>query len=209
MKIGIIGTGNVGSGLGKLWAKRGHEVMFGSREPEKAKELAAGIGHGAQGGSIADAAAFGEVILLSVPFEAAKACIDACGSTINGKVVLDCSNPMGKDRELSIGFTTSAAEEIAKYAANARVVKGLNTVSARTHESGDPLFNGQTPSVFFCGDDTGAKAKVSRLIQDAGYEPVDAGPLRSARLIEPFGNLLIRLAEGGMGSFIAPKLLRR
>ncbi len=208
MKIGIVGTGNIGSSVGRLWAKNGHSVMFGSRDPEKGKELAEAIGYDTDGGSVADAAEFGDVVLLAVPYDAAKASIAACGS-LAGKIVIDCSNPMDKNMDLALGFSTSAAEEISKLAAGSKVVKGMNTVSAKVHESQDPYFQGVAPSVYFAGDDAEAKEIVAQLIADAGYEAVDAGPLRNARLIEPFGNLLLKMAAGGMGAFIASKLLVR
>jgi NADPH-dependent F420 reductase len=210
MKVAVIGTGNIGSGLGKLWAKRGHHVMFGSRTPEKAKSLASEIGGNASGGSVAEAARFGEVILLSVPYHAAAEAVQACGD-LAGKVVLDCTNPLNRDMSgLVIGFDSSAAEEIAKVAKGAKVVKGLNTIFAQINQSGNPDFNGQVPSVFYCGDDSEAKGKVAQLIRDAGYEPVDSGPLRNARYIEPLAMLMIQLGYSmGLGPTVAPKLLRR
>ncbi len=209
MKVAVIGTGNIGSGLGELWARKGNSVMFGSRNPEKGKEVAEKIGRNATAGSVAEAARFGEVILLAVPYTAARDSLRECGN-IDGKVVLDCTNPLTPDMKLAIGFNTSGAEEIAKAAKGAKVVKGLNTIFAAIHHSGNPEFNGTKPSVLYCGDDPQAKEKVAKLISDAGYEPVDAGPLRNARLIEPFGNLLMQLAFGqGMGANIAPKILRR
>ncbi len=209
MNIAVIGTGNIGSGLGMLWAKKGHKVVFGSRNPAKGKELAQKLGNGCSGAGVAEAAKSAEVILLSVPYSAARDSLKSCGS-IEGKVLIDCTNPLSSDMSLALGFTTSGAEEIAKAARGAKVVKALNTIFAQIHHSGNADFNGQRPSVFYCGDDLAAKEKVSALISDAGYEPVDAGPLRNARLIEPFGNLMMQLAFGqGMGANIAPKLLRR
>ncbi len=210
MKIAVIGTGNIGSGLGKLWAKKGHKVMFGSRDPAKARETAAKIGPNASAGSVAEAAKFGEVVLLSVPYHAAMDSLKACGK-LDGKVLLDCTNPLNSDMSgLVVGHTSSAAEEIAKAAKGAKVVKGLNTIFAQINQSENPDFKGQVPSVFYCGDDKAAKEKVAQLIKDAGYEPVDSGPLKSARYIEPFAMLIITLGYGmGLGPNVAPKLLRR
>ncbi|MEW6721708.1 MAG: NADPH-dependent F420 reductase [Candidatus Micrarchaeota archaeon] len=207
MKIAVIGTGNIGGGLGRLWAKK-HQVMFGSRDPEKAKELAGKTGPKASGGSIAEAAGFGEIIVLAVPYTAAAETLKACGN-LDGKILLDCTNPLNSDMSgLLVGHTSSAGEEIAKMAKGAKVVKGLNTIFANVHRSGNPDFRGQVPSVFYCGDDKGAKEKVAKLIGDAGYEPIDAGPLKNARYVEPYAMLLIQVGSG-IGWDIAPKLLRR
>ncbi len=210
MKIAVIGTGNIGSGLGKLWAKKGHNVMFGSRDPAKAKDAAAKAGANASGGTVADAAKFGEVVVIAVPYHAAMDSLKACGK-LEGKVLLDCTNPLNSDMSgLVVGHTTSAAEEIAKAAKGAKVVKGFNTIFAQINQSENPDFKGQVPSVFYCGDDKAAKEKVAQLIKDAGYEPVDSGPLKSARYIEPFAMLIITLGYGmGLGPNVAPKLLRR
>ena len=208
MNIAIIGAGNIGSGLGKLWAKKGHKIMFGSRDPAKLKDMADAMG--AKAGTIADAAKFGEVILLSVPYTGAADAVKACGN-LDGKVLIDCTNPLNADYSgLVVGYTSSAAEEIAKIAKGAKVVKGLNTVFAQIHQSGNPSFNGTVPSVFYSGDDKAAKEKVAKLIGDAGYDPVDCGPLKNARFIEPMAMLMIQLGYGlGMGPNIAFKLLKR
>ncbi len=209
MNIGILGTGNMGSGLGKLWAEKGHRVRFGSRDPGKARQLATSIGPNASGGSVVEAAAFGDAVLLAVPWRGVKETVSAAGS-LRGKTLIDCSNPMTDDyMELVVGHDTSGAEEVAKLAPGANVVKALNHVYAQIIHS-SPRFGEQSATVFFCGDDAAAKNTVAGLIREIGFEPVDSGPLRNARYIEPLGELCVQLAYAmGMGTDQAMKLIRR
>jgi NADPH-dependent F420 reductase len=207
MRIGILGTGNIGGGLGRLWAGLGHEVMFGSRAPEKAVRLAESVGHGARGGTFSDAALFGEVVVLAVPWPAAQDVIQAAGD-LSGKVLIDCTNPVAEGMRLALGHTTSAAEEVARWAPGARVVKAFNTLGSKNLTN--PRFNSDRASMFVCGDDQEAKEVVMRLGRVLDFDMVDCGPLESARLLEPLAMLWITLAYPiGMGPDIAFKLLRR
>ncbi len=209
MKIGVIGTGNMGSGLGKAWAGRGHTVQVGSREPDRARALAASVGNGASGGDIASAAAFGEAVLVAVPWRAIDEVMRAAGP-MQGRLLIDCTNPMTDDyMELVVGHATSGGEEIAKRAPGAKVVKAFNHIYAQIVHS-SPQFGDQNASVLFCGDDATAKESVAGLIRDLGFEPVDAGPLRNARYLEPLAELCVQLAYAlGMGTDQAFKLIRR
>ena len=207
MQIGIIGAGKMGGPLGKLWAAKGHAVMFGSRDPAKAKAQAAQIS-AASGGSIDDAAAFGPVVLLGVPWRAAIETATRIGPSLTGKTLIDMTNPVGDGMTLAIGHTTSLAEEIAAAVAGAKVVKAFNGIHFSQLEK--PVFSGFRADVYYCGDDTEAKALVARLIADTGFEPVEAGPLRNARLLEPLANLWMQLAFfNGQGTDVAFKLLPR
>jgi len=211
MKIGIVGTGHMGSGLGKLWAAKGHEVFWGSRDPEKAKRLARSVPANADGGTVAQAFAFGDVVLLATPWSAATYALKSAGPLAE-KIIIDCTNPLKPDTifELEIGHTTSAAEEIAKSVPRARVVKAFNTIFAEVIHS-SPLFGSQKANVFYCGDEKQAKDTVARLIRDIGFEPVDAGPLKNARYLEPLAELVIQLGRGsvGMGPDFAINVVRR
>jgi len=209
MKVGIIGTGNMGSGLGKLWAAQGHEVMFGSREPDRAKALARSTAGNVQGGSYAEAAAFGDSVLLAVPWQGVEESVAACGS-LSGKILIDCTNPMTPDyMQLVVGHGTSGAEEIAKMASGARVVKAFNHIYAQIIHSG-PQFGNRKANVFIAGDDAEAKQTVANLIRDIGFEPVDSGPLQNARYIEPLAELCVQLAYAqGMGTDQAICLIQR
>jgi NADPH-dependent F420 reductase len=209
MKIGIIGTGNMGSGLGKLWAGQGHEVMFGSREPDRAKELAGSIAGNVRGGSYAEAAAFGDSVLLAVPWQGVEESVAACGSLAD-KILIDCTNPMTPDyMQLVVGHSTSGAEEIAKMASGAKVIKAFNHVYAQIIHS-SPEFGNRKANVFIAGDDAEAKQSVANLIQDVGFEPVDSGPLQNARYLEPLAELCVQLAYAlGMGTDQAMCLIQR
>ncbi|HTM41770.1 MAG TPA: NADPH-dependent F420 reductase [Terriglobales bacterium] len=209
MKIAVLGAGNVGGALGKLWAGRGHEVRFGVPDPgsEKVKTLLASTGGKAQAGSNREAAAAGEVVVLSVPWPAAEQAIRDCGD-LKSKVVIDCTNPLRPDfTGLALGTTTSAAEQVAAWS-GAKVVKAFNTIGAGNY--GKAEFAGTRADGFYCGDDAAAKDKVKPLIADIGLNPVDVGPLRNARLLEPLAMLWIDLAiNQKWGPNHAFKLLRR
>lgn len=209
MDIGIIGSGNMGSALGRLWAAKGHSVVFSySRNQGKLDSLAASVPN-ARAGMPADAAVCG-VILLAVRWSSVQDAIAAAGR-LEGKIIIDCTNPLTPDLSgLEIGHTTSAAEEIARMVPGASVVKAFNTVFADVYASSSRLFGSRMPSMLYCGDDAAAKTTVSRLIHETGFEPVDAGPLVSARFLEPLAMLMIQLGYGqGMGTNIALSLIRR
>lgn len=213
MKVGIIGAGGMGGALGRLWVEAGHDVVLSfSRDKRKLREAVEAAGSGARAGSAAEAAAFGEdAVVLAVPWAAREAALSAAGD-LGGRVLISSVMPLNRDKSgLEIAHTTSAAEEIAKLAPGARVVEAFNSVFApllSRKESRE--FDGHRPSVFLCGDDEGAKGTARRLISAAGLDPVDAGPLESARYLEPFGMLMVRLAYGqGKGADIAVRLLER
>lgn len=209
MNIGIIGSGNVGKALGQIWLKHGHKVLFSfSRDPKKLEQFAGALGSGASVGTPAEAARFGEVVVLATPWPVAQEALRAAGS-LGGKVLIDCTNPLKADLSgLAVGHTTSAAEEISRWAPGARVVKAFNTTGA--DNMGRPQFGAARASMFICGDDAAAKTVVAGLAADAGFEVVDAGRLDSARLLEPLAMLWIHLAFAqGLGTGFAFTLLRR
>jgi len=201
MKIAVIGAGNVGGALGGLFAEKGHEVVFGVRDPAAAKVPRAA--------SVQEAAAFGEVVVLAVPWPAAQATIQEAGD-LSGKIVVDCLNPLKPDLSgLAIGNDNSAGEEVARWAKGAKVVKAFNTIGAANFAN--PKFGGESASMFICGDDAGAKATVGKLAAELGFDVVDAGSLVEARWLEAMAVLWIHLAFGqGLGpTGHAFKLLRR
>ena len=209
MKIGIIGgTGRLGSTLGKIWAEKGYQIMFGSRDPQKAKKFAISIGSNASGGSYEEAAKFGDIIILAVPWSGAKESIKTAGD-LNGKIIVDSTTTAAPHLGGPlIGSTPSAAEKVAKWAVGAKVIKAVHTIGV---ESLNKLqFGSQQASLFICGDDLDAKSKTKQLGLDLGFDVIDAGPLINARLIEPLAMLWIELAyKRGMGTDIAFKLLTR
>lgn len=196
--------------MGKIWAGKGHEVMFSSRHPEKAKALAQSVGNNACFGLPADAVKFGDIVALAVPWSQAENALKSAGS-LAGKILIDCTNPLKPDYSgLAVGLTTSAAEEDAKVAKGARVVKAFNTTFAALMASESRLFGELSPTGFYCGDDAAAKAIVSDLIRDTGLEPIDAGPLAMSRCLEPLAFLMIDLGfNQKMGTNIAFRLLKR
>lgn len=210
MKIGIVGKGNVGSTLGKVWAARGHEVMFGVRDPESAEvqALLTASGPQARAGSVDEAAAFGEVILLAVPWGAAQTVVRSAGD-LRGKILVDATNPLAPGLAgLEVGLDTSAGELVAGWAPGARVVKAFNSTGAGN--MADPNYGDHAATMFLAADDAEAKAVVTRLGEDAGFEMIDAGPLANARLLEPLAMLWISLAyRRGFGPNFAFKVLKR
>jgi 8-hydroxy-5-deazaflavin:NADPH oxidoreductase len=210
MNIGIIGSGKMGSGLGRIWGEKGHETTFSfSRSPDKLEALAGSI-RGAKSGTPAEAAKTSDVILLAVGWAAVKGALDLAGP-LRGKIVIDCTNPLNADASsLVVGHTTSGAEEVAKLAPGAKVVKAFNTAFAEVYQSDSRLFGSRRATMFYCGDDADAKNVVSKLIIETGFSPIDAGPLKSARYLEGVAMLMIQLGyRQGMGTDIALSLMQR
>lgn len=183
MRIAIIGAGNVGRAVGAGWSAKGHDVVYGVRDP------AASPAPGARA-TVAEAAAGAEVVVLTVMFHAAAAALEDCGD-LSGKILLDPTNPLVPDDgglRLGLGFETSAAEFIAARTA-AAVVKSLNQTGAGV--LGDAWSYPVRPIQFVAGDDARAKATVTGLVEDLGFEVRDAGPLKAARLLEPMAMVWI------------------
>jgi len=210
MNIGILGSGNVGGTLGRRWAQTGHQVVFGTRDPsaDEIKRLVSQSGATARAATLAEAAKDCEVLLLATPWGATKEVLNGLGD-LSGKILIDATNPLRPRLDgLELGTTTSAAEQVAGWAAGANVVKAFNTVGFNI--MANPAFSGGKPVMFVCGDDADAKRIAKQLADELGFEGVDAGPLTQARLLEPFALLWISLALSfGLGRDIAFKLLRR
>jgi NADPH-dependent F420 reductase len=210
LKIAVLGTGRVGGTLGRRWAEAGHQVIFGSRYPddEKVKKLIGDSRGNATATDHRTAAEQSEVIVYAAPWPVAQQLIGSLGS-LAGKVLVDCTNPLNSDFSgLDVGYTTSAAEKIADWAVGARVVKAFNNVSSAI--MANPVFGDQRATMFYCGDDAEAKLTVRQLAAELNFDPVDAGPLRIARYIEPFAMLYIQLAvKEGWGSHCAFKIMKR
>jgi NADPH-dependent F420 reductase len=204
MNISILGTGNMATGLAMLFAKAGHTVTLGSRDADKAKAVASKIGTGSAGAALADAAGTADLVVLAVPFDAVAEVISAAGD-LTGKTLVDITNPMTADYSaLTIGHTTSAAEEIQKLAPGAKIVKAFNTVFASVLQAGGKAA-GRPVTVFVASDDADARKVVSDLAKSAGLVPLETGGLASARYLEPLAGLNIALAYGlGLGTDIAP-----
>ena len=210
MNIGIIGAGNIGTGIGKRLAAKGHQILVSfARTQDKLEAAAQAIGGGARHGSPAEAARFGDVVIVATPWGVTLEAIQGVAGDLVGKVVWDTTNPLKADMSgLEIGTTTSAGEEIARAAPGARVVKAVPPFAEVLHSSTTQV-GGGTPGVFVCGDDMEARRLLLGLVAEIGADGVDAGPLQLARYTEPLGMLLVQLAYAqGMGARICTALLR-
>ena len=207
MNIAIIGTGRVGTALAGGWLRAGHTVTFGARDTQSEKTraaLAKLLGAGLA--SIAEAAAGAEVVVLATPYPAAQPAALAAGD-LTGKVLVDCTNPLGPEG-LTVGGNTSGAEQLAAAVPAARVVKAFNHMGAEV--MANPRYAGGAPAVMmYAGDDTAAKATVAQLAADLGFRPQDVGALRLARTLEPLALLWVTLARQGLGREFAWGLLTR
>lgn len=208
-KLAIIGAGNVGGTLGKAWAQKGHQVVFASKDAgsDKMRALLQAAGPNARAATPREAAQGADVIFLAVPWGAVKELLAELGD-LTGKILVDCTNPIGPGMQLAVGHTTSGAEEVAKLAPGARVVKGFHTVGAENMAR--PQIDGHAIVNPLCSDDAEAKRVAAELSTELGWEPVDAGPLSQARLTEPLAMLWITLAyKQGLGREFGFALLRR
>lgn len=209
MKIGIIGTGNMGSGIGRLLAAKGHAVCFTGRDLEKASVLAKSIGEQASSTSLDRIALDRDIVVLATPYDAATEALEMAGP-LEDKILVDVTNPLTPDfLTLTIGHGTSAAEQVAELVPGAKVVKAFNTVLAPVLHAGEPATPSESPTVFCCADDAAAKAVVIQLVRETGFDAVDAGPLQNARYVEPLAEQVIQQAYAlGMGGGVGLKLIR-
>ncbi len=193
MRIAVIGTGGIGSALAGLFARHGHEVIIGSRFPEAAGPLAKSIG----AAGLLDyraAAEAAELLCFCVRWEHSASAMSLLGD-LSGKILLDPSNPEAAEgRSLAVGHLSSGAEVLAGLARGARVVKAFNYVYAELLRSQQALAR-LSPSIFLCGDDGSARATVSEIVTSCGLTPVDCGPLKRARYLEPLALLMVQLVR--------------
>jgi NADPH-dependent F420 reductase len=201
IRVSIIGAGNVGGSLGATLSKAGVPVQFGLRNPAESKDLLARCGKDATVATQPEAAAWGDVVFLAVPGSVALDVARSLSKQLEGKVVVDCNNPLvWKEGPVwNPPPEGSLAAAIAQAAPGARVVKGFNTFGAEHHA--DPHHAGEpSTQVFLAADDADAKAKVGEIATKAGFRVVDAGPLRNAAVLENLAMLWIHLATvGGRG----------
>ncbi len=186
LKIGTIGSGRIGGTLGALWLKAGHEVMFSSLDLEHDKALAARLGGKARAGTPKEAAAFGEVLLLAVPYSAVPQVGRDLASLIKGKVVIDASNPIvRRDGEIATWAREKGAGlASAELLPGARIVRAFNAVGyARLPEIAQG--QGERPGMPMAGDDASAIAVASRLVREVGFEPVVVGSLAMGKYLIP------------------------
>lgn len=210
MQIAIIGSGYVGSTLGRRLADAGNNVRFGSRQPnsDKITKLVQHPSGKITAGTMAATVTDAEVVIYAAPYDQAPEILPSLGD-LRGCVLIDCTNPLNATFDgLQLGHSDSAAEHLSRLAPTARVVKAFNTSSVATMEN--PKYGDHVATQFYCGDDDAAKQTVAGLILQLGMEPVDAGPLRNARYLEATAMLSIHLAiRGGWGGHFALKMLKR
>jgi 8-hydroxy-5-deazaflavin:NADPH oxidoreductase len=190
VKIGILGTGNVGRTLGNAFIALGHEVKMGSRDAhnKKATEWASTSGINASTGTFADAAKFGDVIVLALLWAGVENALSlADPENFDGKVVIDATNPLhyesGKLPVLTIGHTDSAGEQVQRWLPSARVVKAFNSVGYALMFK--PDFPDGPPDMFICGNDDAAKQRVTAILADFGWPAIDIGGIEGSRVLEP------------------------
>jgi 8-hydroxy-5-deazaflavin:NADPH oxidoreductase len=185
LKIGIIGAGKIGGTLAELWVKAGHEVLISSRHPDELQGLAKSLGPKARAGTPREAAVFGDVVLISVPYAALPQIGKDLQNELKGKVVIDTGNPYPeRDGEMAVearrkGTGVASAE----FLPGVRLVRAFNAISYRSlrseaHRAGEPV------GIPIAADDKQAMAVATRLVKDAGFEPVVVGPLSRAKMFD-------------------------
>jgi predicted dinucleotide-binding enzyme len=193
LRIGIIGSGQIGGAVGKRWAEAGHQILFSSRNPEELAPLVAEAGTNTRAGTVAEAVAFGDVILIAVPYGALPQVGADHAAGMRGKIVIDCANPRadrdGPMADDAIARGTGVAS--AEYFPGTRLVRAFNAVSFTMVEN-EHHRAGERIGIPVAGDDAEAVAITERLVRDAGFDPVLVGPLDSARRFDRGTEVYVR-----------------
>jgi predicted dinucleotide-binding enzyme len=193
MKIGFIGSGNIGGTIGELLAKAGHEVLFSSRNPDELKPLVARVGPRARAGTPKEAIAFGDVVFIGVPYSAMPQIAQDYAAALAGKIVLDAGNPsVRRDGAMAeAAVAKGAGVATAEYLPKARIVRAFNSINFKVFAS-EANRAGERLAVPLAGDDAEALAVASRLVTDAGFEPVIAGPLAAGKAFDSSSPLFLK-----------------
>lgn len=192
MSISIIGAGNVGHALASAFLTKGEEVFLGAPEPQKYREAVGALGQGAQLGSVSQAIDASDLVILAIPYAGAGT-VALSRPDWAGKILVDATNPIAPGLSgLSVGTSSSGAEEIAKLAKGARVVKAFNTTGSEN--MADSRYAGGLPIMPVCSDDAQARSRVMALASLIGFDAIDMGALQAARYLEPFAMTWIHLA---------------
>lgn len=210
MRIGIINAGNIGSRLARAWAKAGHELLLAKDgESRKLEPLLRELGPAVRGGTMREAAAFGEVVLFSVYWPRLSAVLEEIGPALARKIVIETMNPLGVTKDFvhyhDVAFMkeSSTSEELQRRLPEARVVKAFSTLPAPVLDAAAWTGSPVPPSVFYCTDDEEAGTTTRRLITDMGLRPTNAGKLASARQLEQLGILNHHVTENERGGDVA------
>jgi 8-hydroxy-5-deazaflavin:NADPH oxidoreductase len=201
MRIGVLGSGLMGGKLGTILARAGHDVVFSyARGNDKLKRLARDAQGNARAGTPGEAAKEADAVLLAVHWSRIDDVLNQAGD-LSGRVIVTCSLPMDTgNTKLIVANTSSGAEELAKKIPRAQVVSAFNTVPSEVlFDVFEARRKSTRPSLVYCGDDKRAKDVIAQLIRDCGFDPLDAGPLQTARYTEPFALLVGQLAYEGDG----------
>lgn len=209
MKVTVIGAGNMGKDFARRLSAAGHDVVITAKDKGHAEATAKEIGGKVRAADIG-AAATADAIIAATPYPEQAKALRAAGD-LSGKVVIEISNPLTPDFQgLALGYSTSAAEEVAKAVPKAKVVKAFNIVFAQVLTEGPDFGAGKRAAAFYAGDDKVANDTVRKLIESLGFEAIDAGPLKNARYLEPLGMLNIAFGYHlGRGTGIAPTWIAR
>jgi len=207
MRIAIIGAGNVGSSLGTGWSRKGHQIVFGVRDLSSPETGLLSRVAGSTALAPEEATASAEVVALTVPWSAAEQVVKSLGN-LQGKVLLDCTNPVMAWPNLDHAGGKSGGEQVAEWATGGRVVKIFNTTGFEN--MADSNYPGGKLTMFYASDDFSAKRIAHELAEDLGFEAQDVGPLKQSYLLEVLASLWGSLAYGQkLGRGIGFRLLRR
>jgi len=208
MKVLVIGAGNMGAGFVKQLAAAGHQVSVTARDIVKVQAVAQQFG--AQAVAAEGAASNADAVIVATPYGEAAAALRSVGAKA-GTVVIDITNPLTADyMGLTVGHSTSAAEEIAQAVPGTEVVKGFNTLFAQVLAAGAEFGGGQKATVFLASDSERAKQTAKALAESMGFQTMDAGGLKNARYLEPLAGLNIYFGYGaGLGTSVAPAWIHK
>ena len=194
MRIAIIGTGNVGSAIARGLKGKGHQVTLGVRNPTAPESVALAEQTRSSRAIPFEAAANADMIILALPWAAAEDAVKSLGN-LSGKIVIDCMNPLGMTNGalgLTIGHMTSGGELVQGWLPKAKVIKTLNQVGAEMMADNSKLPH--RPVMFMAGNDETAKQAVAQVLAQLGFDPLDAGDITKARILEPFAMVWINQA---------------
>jgi 8-hydroxy-5-deazaflavin:NADPH oxidoreductase len=207
MKIAILGAGHMADALGSRWAELGHDLMIAGRTPDRARALAQKLG--ARSGGFAEAAEFGDIALLAVLYQGMPTTLDQIGTTLRGKPIIDCNNPVETERFTLVTAPDTALAETLEETTGGHVVKAFNLSHADVWNLDPPLFDGRRLVVPYCGDDPEALELTRQLIAALGCEPLMAGGLVHARYLEAMAAIVIAQLFGGRDSSTTFNLVDR
>lgn len=201
MKIGILGSGNMGRSLGILWTEQGHEVFFGGRTTEKGKAVAEVAQNNTQGGTNDEAAKFGEVLLYTIRGIAPNEVLTSIDA-LTGKIIIDCNNYEVPEDFNYQEIEYALAEKLGSQVPQAHIVKAFNTFAQEVFELAPSPLGDYDVSCFVAGDNDAARQKVMQLAKDIGFTPVDSRKLRNSRMLEKLGDFIRYMIMGQeLGSY--------